>query len=543
MADLPAYSLSELMQRARDHIRARVRGADVDYGSDYDITARMLGTVAFMFQKQSDSQVQLLDPRKSFGAFLREYAGTMGVGKTLQETSYAARAATGFVIIRSTTASQTQNAASVLTHADGTAYTLNANATTPAAAANTLRVGHRSGKRRIFQGHVGGGFVSASVGEVYQFSPTSEYCAIYGSDNGSQSEQYVVDLYNELDALPAMHDQFVQKFGVVAAITASVAGAAGNKDPKDTLTISAPSGTIVATATVLSMSGGRDALTPAQMQEAIRRLNGTRLGMMTLAEIRDLALGYPGTKLRECFILPGYDGLGSYTLIPVAQDVPLVNQTDLTALAAHVESNISPVDKIVATPINELKDNLVAIDVQVTEVYAPDWSTGVGLGVAAASSTTRVQLNAGDVTTAVANGLAVNDRIIVACAAAASPYAPYIVQRKVTAIGAAYVDVSDVLPYPPVAGSSYVTAGGPVGQQIIDAIYSFYDNQSPALSSPTQRWMRYPPPEVTDIIQGLAAKVDDVDGVIDAGVIYTAAPTLAVGTVLIPGAVLILMRT
>lgn len=544
MPDLPAYTLDELMQRARDHIRSRVRGADVGFGSDYDIWARIIGTVSFMFQKQADTQVRLLDPRKSFGSFLREYADSMAIGKTLLETSYAAQHATGKVIITSSTGSQGQTAASVLTHADGTTYTLDALATTPASATKTLRVGHRSDRRRVFQGHTGGGFVNATVGEVYQFTPTSELCALYGVDNASQTEQYLFDLYNELDADPSMHDTFVQQLGVVGSITASSGGQAGNKDAKDTLTIAAPVGTISATARILKLSGGRDALSPSEMQESIRQLQGTRLGAMTLEEIRDIALEYTytGATLRECFILPGRNGVGTYTLYPVSNGKPFVSSADLTGLASYVASYLSPADKVEAITSDEVRDGLTVLDVQVASPFAPDWTFAYGMPVQAASTTTRVNLIAGEVTYAQVRGLEVNDRVIVSCEQSATPFCGYIVERRVTAIGANYIDVDSPLPYPPTT-SSYVCPGGPLGQAIIDAIYEHHDAQTPSLDGAGTRWARYPSPDVTEMSQGATRRVSSIEGVIDVGGVTSGTPTLALGNILIPRAIQILMWT
>jgi hypothetical protein len=544
MPDLPAYTLEELMQRARDHIRSRVRGADVGFGSDYDIWARIIGTVSFMFQKQADTQVRLLDPRKAFGSFLREYADSMAIGKTLLETSYASQRATGRVIITSSTASQAQTAASVLAHADGTSYTLDSTATTSATAAKTLRSGHRSDRRRIFQGHIGGGFVSAVVGEVYRFTPTSELCAVYGVDNATQTEQYLVDLYNELDADPAIHDTFVQQFGVVGSITASSGGQAGNKDAKDTLTIAAPVGTISATARVLKLSGGRDALSPSEMQEAIRQLQGTRLGTMTLSEIRDIAMEYTytGASLRECFILPGIRGIGLYTLYPVSHGKPFVNSADLDGLASYVASYLSPVDKVEARASDEIRDGLSVLNIKVSAPFAPDWTAVYGLPVQAASTTTRVNLIAGEVTASQASGLAVNGRVIVACEQSASPFCGYIVERRVTAIGANYIDVDSALPYPPTT-SSYVSSGGPLGQAVIDAIYAHHDAQTPALDTAGTKHARYPAPEVTEVSSGAIQRISDIEGVVDIGIVTSGTPTLDVGDILIPRAIQILMRT
>lgn len=540
MTEIPAYTLEELNQRARDHIRSRLRGADVSYGSDYDLTARLLGTIAFMFQKQVDTPLRLLDPRKAFGTFLREFAGNMGLGAALTETSVAAQRARGKVIILSTTGSQMQAAGSQLRHADGTLYTLDSNTTTPASATLTLRAGHRSGRRRVFQGHVGGGFQTVLEGQVYQFSPTSEYCAVYGYDNAGNSGQYLFDLYNDLDQTPAMHDQFVQKLGAVGSITASVGGQAGNKDPKDVLTFVSPSGTIQGTAYILALSGGREALTPAQMQEAIRKLHGSRLGAMTLEEIRQIALATPGLQLREVFNTPGRFGPGSHLLFPVGATYPFVTIAAVAEISSYVSALVSPADKIQAYAQLPLEDTITEIDIKVTSDYAPDWTTPTALPIAAASTTTRVNLAAGDVTAAVARGLAVDARVIVSMA---SPLVDYLVQRRVTAVGATYVDVDSPLPYPPTT-AGFVTPGGPIGQDIIDAFYGHYDNQTPSVETTANTYYRYPAPDTTESAQGLTQRVSDVVGVVDVSAVASGPVVVSfVGQVLVPGAVQILMWT
>lgn len=541
MPDMPDDSREELTSRARAFIRGLVRGADVRNGSDYDLKARILAAVAYGIQTQASVLTRLLDPRKSFGVFLREYAGIQGVGGSLLETSIAAQRASGYAIITSSTNTQLQLSGSVLTHADGTAYATTANATT-AGTGKVLRAGHRSGRRRIYQGHEGAGFVTAADGEVYSFTPTGELCAIYGSSNGAYSHQYTVDLYNELDADPAMHDQFVQQFGAVVSIRAASGGLVGNKDAKDTLTLSSPSGTISATARILRLTGGRDELNVSAMQSAIRELQGTRLGTMTLEEIRQIGLGYPTTKFREFFLFPGKYGVGTYEIMPVAEDGVLVNSTDLAAIDDYVAARTSPVDKFTATTLNDEKDNLVTLEVKVAPNLGPDWNLPEGgtraVGVSVASTVSRVNL----LTTA---GMEVDDRVIVSCAQAADPFCTYIVQRRITAIGVTYIDVDSPLPYPPVAGQAVVTPGGPLGQDIIDAVYAHYDAQSPSgvNTSPSVQYQRYPAPASTENIQGLYARVADVEGVLDTSGYYTAAPTLAYNDVLFPGAIEIKMWT
>lgn len=540
MPDFPSYSLDELVQRARDHVRLRQRSADVSYGSDYDIWSRIQGFVAFQLQKQSESLVRLADPLKSFGSFLREHADTYGVGKALSETSYAAQTATGVVIIRSATAAQTQSAGSVLTAADGTTYTLDLDTTTPASASKVLRVGHRSGRQRLYQGHAGGGFVSPAAGEVYSYDATGEYAGLYAVDNGSQLKRHLVDLYTPLSQTPSIGDTLTQVYGVVATVTASVAGAAGNRDPGDVLTISSPHGTIVATATVLRMSGGRDALTPAQMQAAMHDLLGVRLGPMSLSEIRDLVLRYPSIPLRECFIFPGLYGPGSYALMPVREDGNFLAQVDLDAIRNYVEASTSPIDKFYTTQTSEARDNLVTLEVRVAPNMGPDWTMPSGrtaaLTVQPGSTATRVYVDS------IPSDLAVGHRVVISSETVGSPYDGYIVERRVSAVsgGSLYFEVSEPLPLPPTGTYGFVTPGGPLSQRIIDALYAHYDAQAPSLDTGVDRYI-YPAPTQTNDVDGLIAAVTAVEGVLDATGYYTGTPTLALGAILVPQATQIKM--
>ena len=97
MPEMPDDSREELTQRARSFIRGLVRGADVRNGSDYDLKARILAAVAYGIQTQASTLTRLLDPRKAFGVFLREYAGIQGefswrieVGERVRVDEYVA---------------------------------------------------------------------------------------------------------------------------------------------------------------------------------------------------------------------------------------------------------------------------------------------------------------------------------------------------------------------------------------------------------------------------------------------------------------------
>lgn len=508
---LPAYTREELDERARNLIRSRRRGADVSLGSDFDIWARMLGALAWGIQKHGEIAFKLLDQTKSFGTFLRQYALENGVGRGITGTSTAAVKATGKVILRSTTASQMQASGSVLRHADGAEYTLDANATTSATAAKTLLVGHRSGRRRLNQGSTSGTFVTAVQGEVYRFSPTGEYVALKDVENASTLQRYLFDLYNDLDVDPEIHDQFAQQFGVVGSITASKPGARGNKDAKDVLAVVSPAGTIQAEATILYLRDGADDMPPSAMQEALRLLFAERGGTGTVDDIRAIAKGYPGIDVIECYVTPGANGIGTYGLLPVSADGSYIGASELTAVKDYVADRVSPVDKLFAAAVYEEIDSAITrIDVLCGSTLEPDWS----LSDQASEGITVTTPGTSSIDLFSVDDIAIGDRVIVTDYGTTHP--PYIVQRRVTSLAGLTIGLDSPLPHPP--GNAVVTPGGPLGQRIIDAIYAAYEQRSPSADQSGVQLVRFPAPTVSDDKQAIASAVAGVDGVIDCSI-------------------------
>jgi uncharacterized phage protein gp47/JayE len=528
MPDFPTDTREELEQRGRDLIRTRRRGADVSYGSDYDLSARLLAALAWGMKEQAKVALRMLDPRQAFGDYLSALVDEAALGPSLAQTTAAAAKATGKVILLSTTASQTQLAGSVLRHADGTQYTLDADATTPATAAKVLRAGDRSGRRRLFQGHVGGGFVTAAAGEVYQHS-SGEYCALRDVENRVTLQRYLFDLYNELDVDPVIQDQFAQRLGVVGSITASVAGASANKDAKDVLTVVSPAGTIVATAYILELSGGTDAMQAGAKQSALRDAYAVRQGPGTIQDLRQLALGYPRAPLRECYVVPATNGISTYTILPIHADGQYVGATQLADILAYVNALVSPVDKVYGAAVYEKMETAIDfVNVQVSEVYAPDWTlpdqSVRGLTITTPGSSTLVVDAVGD--------LAIGDRVMVSTFG--STQGPYIVQRRVATLAGLTIGLDQPLPFPP-DPQSYVTPGGPLGQAIIDAIHAAYDQRAPSVGD-TGPQVRLPISTVTNDPQGIVAAVSNVPGVLDAECKGGSAPALSgPGGVLVPG--------
>jgi hypothetical protein len=345
MPDQPSYSRDELDQQARDLLRTRRRGVDVKEGSPWDLDARVLGALSWGVQAQSKVAWRLLDRAKSFGQYLRQYAYEAGVGAALPATTVGATKATGRVILRSTTGSQVQPAGTVLRHADGTEYTLDANATTSATATLVLRAGHRSGRRRLYQGHAGAGFVTVAPGMVFRFARTGELCALEDTEQSVALQRYLFDLYIDLDDDPQTLDQFSQELGAVGAITAKLAGARANKESKDVLTIVGPVGTILGEATILYTRGGADVMAPAAQQAAIDELDSVRAGTGTIEDIRQIALSYPRARIRECYVIPATHGISTYTLLPILAEGQYLGPALRADVIAYVAARLSPMSR------------------------------------------------------------------------------------------------------------------------------------------------------------------------------------------------------
>jgi hypothetical protein len=536
MPDQPSYSRDELDQQARDLLRTRRRGVDVKDGSLWDFDARILGALTWGVQAQSKVAKRLLDRAQAFGIYLRQYAYEAGVGADVTATTIGATRATGRVIIRSTTGSQTQLAGSVLRHADGTEYTLDANATTSATAAAVLYAGHRSGRRRLYQGHAGGGFTALGSGNVLRFLRTGELCAIQDYEPATALQRYLFDLYNDLDADPETLDAFQQQLGCVGLITARVAGARANKEPKDTLTIASPAGTILGEATILYTRGGADVMSPAAQQAAISELDATRAGTGTIEDIRQIALSYPYANIRECYVIPATFGVSSYTLLPILAEGQWLSSSVRSDVVDYVRARLSPLDRVHAQGVyEEIDTEITSFNIAVSESYEPDWTLAnpalPGLSITTTGSASLV-LSAVD-------DIAVGDRIIVTANGSSGAY---IVQRRVTALVGLTVSLDMPLPFPPDVAGALVTPGGPLADAIIEAIYEAYEARAPSVAS-TGPEIRFPPPLVSDDVTGICAAVSRVPGVVDAEFIG-GAPTLltAAGGVLLP-AMTILMRT
>lgn len=527
MTTFPAYTKDELVERARNLLRGRRRGIDLGEGSDYDLWSRILGALAWGVQKQAEGLLPLLDPRSAYGTFLDAYARETGIGRGYAGATTDGARARGKVILLGTGAAATQLAGSVLQHADGTTYTLDADVTTSAPEAKALYAGHQSGRARLYQGHTGGGFKTATAGEVYRATRTGELVAIEDVDNHTTLARYLFDLVVPLDDVPLLHDAFVKQPGVVGSITATRSGSRGNKDSKDTLRVVSPASGIVSEAHILTLDAGADPMSRAEVRAGLGSIFADRAPLGTLEDIRQTALE-ADPSLRECFVSP--DALGSYLLLPVRSDGAFVGTADRAALLGFVRARFSPADHFGALSVYEVPDTRIdVVNVQVAEVYAPDWrlpnESVRGVGLSAATS--------GSVTLATAApDLVVGDRLLLTTRGASGPY---LVGRRVTAIASQTLTLDTPLPFPPDIAQSFVTPGGALSDALLDSLYDAYAARAPS-TSPLS--VRYPGSAASDAPEAIVAALSRVEGVLDVAFQPGASPDLTTpGGMLVPACV------
>ena len=516
--DFPAYTRSELVERGRNLLSTRRRGIDTEYGSDYDIWARMLGWLAWSEQKRAEALLIAQDPRRASGQYLAEYAEELSVGRDVASLTTAALPSTGSVIVLSAGAVQVP-AGTLLRHADGTEYALSSPADISASAGKMLCAGLGSSRTRIYQGHFGSGFVNVVPGEVYCSLQTGEFFAVVAADNHSSTLGYLLDILPPLSTDPELLDVFVQMPGGVASVAAVAPGMRGNKEPRDVLTFEGAPASVVPQSEVIWLSGGADAMTTSEVRAAAAALLAQRAPTMTLEDIRQLALAAPltgGVKLSECYVLPAYNGISTYTLLGVRADGQYLAEGHRHELVAYVSARCSPVDKLDTAPILEFFDTQIkTLSVQVSDLYAPDFSlpdeSERGIEI---TDGTNTELTLAEAPVGIVEGA----RVIVTSAAGAG--APYSVVRRVVGLSAGntVLSLDAPLPYPPELSwdKSYVTAGGPLAEAILQAIAEAYRSRAPSLGTDGGvARLRYPPTLLGDSTEAVLRAVSQVEGVID----------------------------
>lgn len=531
MVDFPAYSDDEMLQLARDYLafHAGLVGVDLDLGdgSDADMTARLLAALLSMSQRQATAVMTAASPIKAFGAFLRDHATCYGIGPDFASVGVGPVAATGYAIVRCSVGSTLVPSGLALTAPDGQQYVTTLSATAPAAAGGVVLPGPRSmTSLRRFTVGTGNGTVSTTfTPPVYSVLQTAggELCAVsesVGVSSGSQQERF--ELFHDLASLPG---QFSRALAVCVPITAVTPGRAGNRDPNGALTVQSPPSGVLASAVVVRCEGGRDAMTPAEIRTQLRDLFATRHVQGKPSEIRDLAIATPYAGIEDAHVLPGYFGVGSYYVQVLSRFGRTVSPARTTQVESYIQARAPRGIFVRASSCIELASYTTVIDVDCAAGYGPDFfvagATGampaaIGLVVAGTSTTNVVISGITDAT----NLPRVGDRVIVTT----GPFAgtadvqqrAWVVQAKVLSAtpvssGSSTIVVDAVIN--DYAAPAIVTAGGPLGQTVIDAIYSSYDTRSP--SAPTTPIVVYPELDAATNRGALVRAIAAVPGVVD----------------------------
>lgn len=534
--ELPSYTREELEQRARDIISYLIgtvngEGADVSWGSDYDITGRLIAAIASMGQSQQQQLLSAHNPLTAFGAFLRQHGFERNVGPDAHNPGIGAAPARGKIMFRTSLAGATLLAGTVLRHADGTEYTVDTNAVATYAALDNITVGMRGGtsRRTFIAGRVGA--VSAFASDsILQHAASQEFCAVrYGMYNATGCQQHRFELYNDLDTTPQVGDVFYPYMGAVADVTAVRTGKSGNKDPKSPLTVISPPANLVNPVHILEMSGGRDDMTLAEIKSVLRQLFLARGVIGTNQDVREIAMSLPTVPLRECYVMPGRAGVGTYTIMPLGQYGPAMATDKLSAVVEHTNARLPRGYCAVGQPAVEYTNAITYVDVNMAPGYGPDFATGMTLGQYSATMATAVP-------NAVVNivGLPVGhqklprvgDRVFVsgqltAWSTVATRVRAFLFHLRVTAItslsSTSYqLTLSGPIPYESAVNMS-VTPGGPQGDAIVTALLDAYDRRG-ASGAASGNFAIHPPLEANTAQAAVARAIVDVDGVTDAAV-------------------------
>lgn len=528
MPDFPSYTEDELQQLCRDHFRFLTDGkADVGFGSDYDITARLIASLAKMGQEQGKALLKATNPTNAFGAFLRHHGFCQGVGPTLADVTTDAVQATGYAIITSTTSSQTLPSGSTLVHADGTQYVTTASVTTSSSGL-TLRAGFRCEESRtaVRPGHVGGGIVVPAANEVYRRASTGQLLGVRASYSSADPVSFSRwEFYNPADSDLVLLETFTPVIGRVVPVRAVSAGESGNKDVGDALVVQSPPGTIQATAAIVRMGGGRNEMAPNDVRQRLREMFARRAPIDTPQNVRDLALSMPGFPFRDVYVWP--DGSG-HRIIPLAKFGAVAFAADDVAIESYVKAN-QPLGWSTGTMSpDEVAPVACFIDVQCAPGMQPDFDIGESTMMCTVSAVTSGNTSITYTKTSTnATVPPVGARLLISGIerAAVDPYVTmeaFIVQRKIIAVTATTSTSVTVTLDRPIPQYNvlymFVTAGGPIGQSVIDAVLAAYDSAGMTTTSTPPIPVIYPSAQASTHDALLSNAVAKVPGVVDVSV-------------------------
>lgn len=457
---LRTFTAEELAQIGKGAIRGLVPAGDTSDGSDYDLSARLVGAVAEGAQQQAQHVIEQIFPKTADAESLLRHADRYATGKQ------PAAKASGLLQITATSGTATQASGSAVTHADGTAYKTTAAAAVfnPGFTGKTV-VGGSGRDRIIVSPHTTG----IAAGDL---------CTINGEVRAIRevlASISAIELYEPLGATPVAGNAITATRGVVAPILADAVGASGNKAQGDTLTLAAPAAGVTAGCRVIELAGGGDEETDAQLAQRITDYEAGISVAGSTEHVREIARTTEGFRFDDAIVFPGFRGIGSVDVFLIG--VPGARQVSADAVAAAQAALDAALpyhcDTLVSALVYRGTEDDVDVTVTTVPGYERDW---ISSGLAIASGST---VNVVAVSGLTAGLIELGDRVLLTLKLG-SLWQTY--QRTVTGIDVSTGKVTVDLPLPvaPVVGDPAMLPGGPLFEAVYGALVELLESLGPS---------------------------------------------------------------
>lgn len=481
---LETLTLAEVVDLVKAEIRRLYPDANVADFTDWALEAEILARVFLGNQQQALHALRSRFARTCPDSELDNLAVAYGTRRQ-PATKHA-----GFVIALSTDAGVAEDipAGTVLRAADGTEYVTTAAATTARTTFSpALTAAEGTTRERLV---IAPGVSQLSEGEVF-YAP--------GDFGGDDSWHAVRDLLTETSAIDvwpplrvtlSVGTAIVAVWGCVVPIEAVEVGATSLRGPWTQLTWDPDTlpPDLDPTAIVCLLSGGGDLESNDDLRARLVALEAGAQGVGTVADYVRWAMNTPDLRVARAFSFPNLVTQGVITV--VCQGVSGARELGpdaIDAIEAYVETQMPAVGASL-----DVRGASYATELDITLLITPrvgaepDWTTGANpsrFEIDAASTTTRVTVTADPTST-----IDVGDRVLIPTEVGGRKKT---VQRVVTATSATYLDLDEAVEAAPVAGD-FVYAGGPIAQDVLDAIEALLDDLGPGVFTSGVEFVRFP---------------------------------------------------